>query len=110
MVEEPIGNPTVEAGAVESQQPGSDRSNLYTGQCVGGPLNGRVEQSRYPKGFVLVDKAARLVWIYDYEPNDPSQTPGVFSTFRCRDLEGRSMEDQKRLDAAMGHEYDVRAV
>ena len=90
----------------DSEQPGSDRSALYTGRCVGGPFNGRVEQSRFPKGFIVVDKASGMVWIYDY--SSPGDT-GIHSEFRCREPEGRTLVDEKRVEAALEHDYDVRA-
>jgi len=38
---------------------------MYTYPCVGGPLAGKTAMSRFADGFILVDKPAQLVWIYD---------------------------------------------
>lgn len=39
---------------------------LYEGKCHGGPLDGQDAISRHPLGFILVDKRAQQVWIYDW--------------------------------------------
>jgi len=38
---------------------------MYEGICLGGPLNGQTMEVRFPKGFLLIDKPADKVWIYD---------------------------------------------
>lgn len=47
---------------------------LWTGPCIGGPLaipgTTTMGQSRYPKGFLYVDKPNRLAWIYDWSEID----------------------------------------
>jgi hypothetical protein len=94
---------------MDSQQPGSDRSRLYTGRCVGGPLDGQVVESRFPKGFVLVSRAANMAWIYDHTEAQPKPGGEIFSTFQAREPSGRTLDDEGRLRAAMEHEFDVRA-
>lgn len=94
---------------MDSQQPGSDRSRLYTGRCVGGPLDGQVVESRFPKGFVLVDKNADLAWLYDYTEAQPKPGGEIFSTFQAREADGRTLDHEKRIAAAEHSEYDVRA-
>jgi hypothetical protein len=39
---------------------------MYEGLCFGGPLHGEIWQSRFPKGFLLVDKPKNQCWIYDW--------------------------------------------
>lgn len=34
--------------------------------CLGGPLDGQQMISRFPAGFLLVEKPTGLVWIYDH--------------------------------------------
>jgi hypothetical protein len=77
---------------------------VWTGPCVGGPMSwpGQAVQgeSRFPRGFVYVDKPNQLVWTYDWDENSQmffvqNETPqrlgmGVI----------RGIRDQ--------HEYDVR--
>lgn len=41
---------------------------LFNGLCVGGPFDGQPGQSRYPYGFLLVDRPHRKVWHYNYHP------------------------------------------
>lgn len=36
------------------------------GVCVGGPLDGQDALSRFPHGFLLVDKPAGECWLYDW--------------------------------------------
>ena len=39
-----------------------------SGLCEGGPLNGLIAASRFPKGFLLVNRAAGEVAIYEWDP------------------------------------------
>lgn len=39
---------------------------LYVGTAVGGPMNGKVVEGRYPGGILFVDKPNNKAWIYDY--------------------------------------------
>src|SRR4026209_1556969 len=41
-------------------------AELYTGQAVGGPLDGEMLSSRFPNGVLVVDKSNSLVHIYDF--------------------------------------------
>lgn len=43
----------------------NDESDLFVGVCHGGPMNGREGESRFPKGFVLMDEADSRCWVYD---------------------------------------------
>ncbi len=40
---------------------------MIEGPCTGGPLNGHRAFSRFPKGFLLVDKPAGACWLYDWD-------------------------------------------
>jgi hypothetical protein len=40
---------------------------MNSGLCRGGPLDGQSAVSRFPKGFLLVDKPAGECWIYEWD-------------------------------------------
>lgn len=73
-------------------------SQLITGPVFGGPLQGEQASSRFPKGFILVDKPRKLVWIYDWD--------GTKFQFREPPL---PLDNSKRYRAAEGNDYDVMA-
>lgn len=75
----------------------AEDGSRHLGECHGGPLNGKDAVSRYPKGFLLVDKPANRVWIYDWN--------GL--AFVCRDAEGSVTEYERRLKAADSPDWDV---
>ncbi len=82
---------------------------LYEGVCVGGPLDGEVRQSRYPKGALLVDKPSGSAWVYDFHPGpedtvDSSARP----QFVARDQ--APLSDEGRMRAATEFTYDVWAL
>lgn len=65
---------------------------MYQGRCVGGPLDGQPARSRYPKGFLLVDRPAGQCWIYEwtgtrFEVRDerpmPVHTEGPVNRYRA---------------------------
>lgn len=89
-------NSTVDS---EETDPDSEKT-LYIGQCVGGPMDGEEGQSRFPKGFVLIDKPNSRAWVYDFE-----ESTGVF-TARSQDVH----DMQRANHAAEGSDYDVRAL
>lgn len=78
-------------------------SNLYEGRCVGGPLDGRDAESRFPKGFIYVDVPGERVWVYDYREESPS----VPAAFIAREVDNLSRPKAEK--AAAGSTYDVRA-
>jgi hypothetical protein len=78
---------------------------VYTGVCQGGPLDGRTGQSRFPRGFILVDKPAGQVWIYDLQPA-PQVPPLVF---QARAGYPVPLDRERHLRAADGQDYDVVA-
>lgn len=79
---------------------------VWSGPCFGGPLDGQEGASRYPSGFLLVDRQANKVWIYDWSGSD--------SRFYVRDAEGAELISDRhavknRFRAAEESEYDIRA-
>lgn len=81
---------------------------LYSGVCVGGPLDGQDASSRFPKGILLCDRPARKVWIYD------SISDGEEFHFLVRIADGVELiEDpaapKNRWRAAEEAEFDVQA-
>lgn len=78
--------------------------DAYKGRCYGGPLNGSEMQSRFPKGFLLVDKPAGHCWIYEWNAEQ--------QTFHARQEEPMPalIEGEKnRYRAAEEGNYDVIA-
>lgn len=45
----------------------TDPYPIHEGPCVGGPLDGQAAQSRFPLGFLLVDKPAGTCWLYRWD-------------------------------------------
>lgn len=39
---------------------------LYSGIAVGGPLEGKTIEGRFPKGILFVSKPTNKAWVYDY--------------------------------------------
>lgn len=75
--------------------------NLREGVCFGGPLHGEIQSSRFPKGFVLIDKPANKCWIYEW--SDKS------SSFTVRNETPMEIDKEKRFKAAEEPHYDVIA-
>lgn len=73
--------------------------SVNVGHAQGGPLDGELVSSRFPKGILVVDKPGNRAWVYDWNG----------SAFLCRDDEPRELDNAKRWEAADGDEYDVRA-
>lgn len=82
--------------------PDTGEPERYTGTCVGGPYHGTTMTSRYPKGFLLVDRPSNTAWIYDYG-NAPA------AVFTCRDTAGATLDEAGRWRAAEEATYDVIA-
>jgi len=47
---------------------------MYEGMCFGGPMNRLIAISRFPKGFLLVDKPKGQCWLYDWDDTTSSFT------------------------------------
>lgn len=80
-------------------------ADLHTGMCVGGPMNGHVAHSRFPKGILVCDREADKAWLYDWDGAE----------FICRGPVGMPLFDEddagvdSRQRAAEESEYDVLA-
>lgn len=74
-----------------------DENPLLVGICHGGPMNGHEGQSRFPKGFVLMDERDSRAWVYDYEDG----------AFVAREVQPLNRVGAER--AAIEDTYDVRA-
>lgn len=72
------------------------------GTCHGGPLDGQERVSRFPAGFLAADKPAGRAWLYDWNPER--------GCFDVREPEGRELDGDRAIEAAVGDEYDVVAV
>lgn len=74
---------------------------LFEGICFGGPLTGETMHSRYPKGFLLVDKPTNRCWLYDWSADS--------ETFTVRDEQAMEVSKEGRYRAANEFDYDVIA-
>lgn len=70
-----------------------------TAICRGGPYDARSITSRYPRGFLLADKASGRAYVYDFDGD----------AFICRDPNGAALDDAGRWRAAEEATYDVLA-
>lgn len=77
----------------------NDHDGVNVGRAQGGPLDGQTVSSRFPKGFLLVDKANGHAWVYAWN--------GI--VFIVQDSEPRELIDELRWETAEGSEYDVMA-
>ena len=73
---------------------------LFIGPCIGGPWDGRDGESRFPKGFLLIDAARKHVWLYDF----------MGSEFHARTERAEPLDFDGRIRAAMESNYDIRVV
>lgn len=73
---------------------------LYTGRCNGGPFDGRPGESRYPGGFLLVDKPAGRSWLYTWTGDH----------FEVQDAQPAAFRSEQAITVATAGECDVRAV
>ncbi len=68
---------------------------IHAGFCIGGPLDGQEASSRFPRGFLLVDKPAGVCWLYDWRDDgyfaarsddaQPCHTDGPDNRYRAAD-------------------------
>lgn len=84
---------------------------MWSGPCIGGPLDTQEGASRFPSGFLLVHRPGDRVWIY--ERVETPETPTGYS-FLVRVAEGQELvEDpdapENRFRAAEEAHYDVKA-
>lgn len=76
----------------------------YEGLCFGGPIHGEIFVSRFPKGFLLVDRPNDKCWIYDWD--------SASSCFQVRDEVAMPVLTEgvkNRYRAAEESNYDVIA-
>lgn len=76
-----------------------EERKYYRGECFGGPLHGQWMKVRFPKGFLCIDKPNEMAWVYTY--NDHGQ-------FHAS--QQMALDNQKRVKAAEGIDYDVVSV
>lgn len=87
---------------------------IYTGICVGGPMDGLEGQSRFEKGFVLLDDPRGFAWVYDYHDGaipgfEATQNASLASSPRFIAREQAILSRDKAAKAAAEDKYDVRA-
>lgn len=87
--------------AVSAGQTPDDGGEAYAGRCHGGPWDTSDADVRYPKGFLLVHKPDRAVWIYDRRDD---------GDFYVRDAKPEELDDEKRDSAADGGDWDIRVL
>lgn len=75
----------------------------YTYTAHGGPLDGKTIESRYPKGFLLVNKPDQKVWIYHYVAE------GDVTGWVCCLGSPHAQDNLLQSVAASGFDFDVRA-
>ncbi|WP_157239515.1 hypothetical protein [Catenuloplanes japonicus] len=75
----------------------------YEAACMGGPLHGQIQLSRFPAGFVLVDKPRHMAWVYRWDGSVWRVDPGGHAG------DNRWYSEVGALHAALGDEYDVIA-
>lgn len=75
---------------------------LFEGICHGGPLDGKEAVSRFPKGFLLVDKPNNHCWIYEWNGNG-------FEVRNDEPMDVQTTGEKNRFRAAEESNYDVLA-
>lgn len=81
---------------------------MYSGQCVGGPLNGQTIQSRFPKGFLLVNRPAAEIAIYEWKGDHFEVRTNGVGGWRMNEVTDTN-ERKNRYRAALEPNYDVLA-
>jgi hypothetical protein len=76
----------------------ADDYQTFDGPVHGGPWDGRHVQSRYPSGFLLVDRPHQQVWIYDRVAD---------GSFIARGDSPKGLDDGKRWITADQGDYDI---
>jgi hypothetical protein len=102
---------------------------LYSGMAVGGPLDGKIVQGRFPGGIVFVSKPTNKAWIYDFYPqhekfysrpigydllwdnmSEKQKLQVVHDTTVAGIDSTRELDSDKIVTAAEGSTYEVRAL
>lgn len=80
------------------------KRKVWSGTCNGGPMDGQKAESRFPEGFLLVDKPEGKCWLYDWD--------SASGTFKVRDEKPMVVQTEglvNRYRAADEFNYDVLA-
>lgn len=91
--------------------PDGSTDRLYDYVAKGGPLDGQRIISRFPNGFLLVEKPTGLVWFYDSDhivepsPDSGTKQPG----WTMRPGSPFTWDTVLSHQAAEGNRYDVIA-
>jgi hypothetical protein len=102
---------------------------LYSGLAVGGPMEGKEVEGRFPGGILFVSKPTNKAWLYDYYADqgkffarpvgydavwDEMSTEQKMQVIRETVLSGvdptRELDREKRLVAADSSNTEVRAL
>lgn len=75
-----------------------DDLEVYRGPVHGGPWDGQQAESRYPKGFLLVDMEHGVLWVYDLRDD---------GAFYARNTEPTPIDEDGRWRAADGDDFDI---
>ena len=89
---------------LDAPEPDDDPAAIYTGKALGGPWDGREVESRFPKGFLLVDMPTRRVWLYDRQDD---------GSFHARSDKAETLNDDgefNRWRAAEEDNYDIQVL
>lgn len=105
-----FGNRVIARGGTGGKSKGQstmDDKHVWSGVCIGGPMNSQEGASRYPSGFLLVDRNINRVWIYDWSEAE--------NCFYVRIADGEELVNdpdapKNRFRAAEESEFDIRAI
>jgi len=107
------------------------KDTLYTGLAMGGPMEGKEVESRFPGGILFVNKASNEAWLYDYYEKGSTtrfylrplgydsiwnymsfeQKLEVVKQTTLNDMDAtRELDYEKRLEAAESPNTEVRAL
>lgn len=82
---------------------------MKTAVCIGGPMHNMQFTSRFPKGFLVVNRPAGQVALYDYVENSDTFVVRVDLEAHDWRLPERVGADKNRYRAALEPNYDVIA-
>lgn len=99
---------------------------MYSGIAVGGPMDGKQVEGRFPGGILFVDKPSNRAWLYDYVAteqkfylrpegfdanwNSLSNERKVEILHSQEEANARELDYDKRLQAADSPNTEVRAL
>lgn len=67
-------------------------------------------ESRFPQGFLLIDKPNNRLWIYEHVPEGESPSEDAFKVRSEEPMEVLTEGPRNRYRAAEEPKYDVRAL